>query len=376
MKKVVLVRSLSVCFLVAALMAGVGFCLIGGIDQEGLTGGKVEAVNYEQGFKQKTDLGKETVEEDIEEGNIEPEPESKLESLPESEAEAKFEPEAKPEAVTGESQGEMLTSSPVEEKTVSEVSVQEIVETATPVETVSEQPTASPGINVEPAVEVEKVITSAPASFSWGQAKDYTFRTEVKVTNNGSSSSKNVTVSVPLLENNSPYQTTTLLSVNYAVVSTSGRVSTFNLGDLAPGETKTIIADFKVSLRTLSLNSNNDTIEKARKAYELFAGEGNCRELARAFISRCQEMGINAREVIGYARPQRGAMTAGSLEGCRHSWAEFYDDSLGWIPVDLTFQYFGGFPQTSHVVESYGDQSIKVNFTGGNLSASWSNSVH
>ncbi len=375
MKRAVLVRSLSVCFLVAALMAGAGFCLLGGLAQEGLSGGKVEAVNYKQEFEQNTDLGKATVGKDIEEGNIEAEPKS-AKPEPELEPEAKPESEAKSEAATEENKEEDLASSPVEEKTVPEVSAQEIIETATPVETASEKPAASPSINVEPAVKAEKVITSAPASFSWGQTNDYNFRTEVKVTNNGSSPSKNVTVSVPLLENNSSYQTTTLLSVNYDVISNSGRVSTFNLGDLAPGESKTIIADFKVSLRTVSLNSSNDTIDKARKAYDLFAGEGNCRELARAFISKCHEMGINAREVVGYARPRRGAMTAGSLEGCRHSWAEFYDDSLGWVPVDLTFQYFGGFPQTSHVVESYGDQSIKVNFTGGNLSASWSNSVH
>jgi transglutaminase-like putative cysteine protease len=68
-------------------------------------------------------------------------------------------------------------------------------------------------------------------------------------------------------------------------------------------------------------------------------------------------------------------MTSGSLQGSRHSWAEFYVDGLGWVPVDLTFQYFGAFPHTSHVVESYGDQSIKVNYSGGSLGASWSNSI-
>ena len=221
----------------------------------------------------------------------------------------------------------------------------------------------------------QTVISSAPVSYSWGANGSYTFRMEVKVTNNGSDTSKNVAVSVPMLENSSPYQTTSLKNVNYEIVSTSGRVSTFNLGDLAPGESKTIIADFSINTRSVSLTSTNDTVEKARRIYEKHAGPGNCRDLALAFIRDARAQGLNAREVIGFARPQRGEMTSGSLQGTRHSWAEFYVDGLGWVPVDLTFEYFGAFPQTSHIVESYADQSIKVNYSGGSLSASWSNAI-
>ncbi len=222
---------------------------------------------------------------------------------------------------------------------------------------------------VEPEPEVQ-------VSYSWGGSRSFTFRTEVALTNNGSSISENVRVSVPLLENRSPYQTTTLRSVNYNVVSTSGRVSTFDLGNLAPGETKTIVADFDVALRTVSLNSSNETIAKARQAFDQYKGSGNCRTLALGFISKCRELGIEAREVIGYARPEHGPMTAGSLAGTRHSWAEFYVDGLGWVPVDLTFKYFGEFPHHSHVVESYSDESIRVNFNGGSLSATWSNAIY
>ncbi len=245
-----------------------------------------------------------------------------------------------------------------------------------PVETTVEEPAAAP-VNKEESQKVEEqpIITAAPVSYNWGTSASYTFRIEVKVTNKGSDTSQNVTVSVPLLENSSPYQKTSLKSTNYAIVSTSGRVSTFNLGDLAPGESKTIIADFDITVHSLSLNSSNETVDKVRKIYEKHAGSGNCRDLARAFINESRSQGINAREVIGFARPQRGAMTAGSLQGARHSWAEFYVEGLGWVPVDLTFQYFGAFPHTSHVVESYSDQSLKVNFTGGSLGATWSNVI-
>ncbi|MGM0688632.1 MAG: transglutaminase domain-containing protein [Bacillota bacterium] len=251
-----------------------------------------------------------------------------------------------------------------------------------PFETETDQPAAVPvpvaetnalEIKVEEAPQKEAIV--APVTYSWGSSGSYTFRMEVKVKNNGSETSRNVRVALPLLENRSPYQTTSLKSVNYSIASTSGRVSTFNLGDIPPGETKTIVADFDITVRTVSINSTNETVEKARQAYSQYAGSGNCRNLARGFISKCREMGIEAREVIGFARPQRGSMTSGSLQGTRHSWAEFYVDGLGWVPVDLTFKYFGSLPHTSHIVESYSDQSLKVNFTGGSLSASWSNLI-
>jgi hypothetical protein len=245
-----------------------------------------------------------------------------------------------------------------------------------PVETVTETPAAQPVVVETPAVKVEEPqLTAAPVSYNWGSSANYVFRMEVKVSNSGSETAKNVNVSVPLLENSSPYQTTSLRSVNFEIVSSSGRVSTFSLGDIAPGETKTIVADFDVNVRSLSINSSNETLDRARIIYEQYKGSGNCRDLALAFISKCREQGITAREVIGFARTQRGAMTSGSLQGSRHSWAEINVEGLGWVPVDLTFQYFGTFPHTSHIVESYSDQSIKVTYTGGSLSASWSNSV-
>jgi hypothetical protein len=362
MKKAILVRSLSVCLLVLVLMAGAVSVLLGEDGQDDFTEGKVEAISYEQEIVQLEAASQDVASE---------EEATEEEFLAEEDAN-------EPEEVTEEAPEEDNTIIPVEVENTSEsvIPVTEKAEVSPVVETAVEQPAASPGIAAEPVLEPEKVITSAPASLSLGASKAYTFRTEVRITNNGSDTSKNIMVSVPLLENNSSYQTTSLKSANYDIVSTSGRVSTFNLGDLAPGESKTIVTEFSINVSTVTLNSSNDTIEKARQAYNLYAGDGNCRDLARAFIRKVNEQGINAREVIGYARPQRGAMTAGSLEGSRHSWAEFYVEGLGWVPVDLTFRYFGTIPHTSHLVESYSDQSIKVNFTGGNLSANWSNSVH
>jgi hypothetical protein len=145
-----------------------------------------------------------------------------------------------------------------------------------PVETVTETPAAQPVVTETPTVKVvEPQLTAAPVSYNWGSSANYVFRMEVKVSNNGNETAKNVNVSVPLLENSSPYQTTSLRSVNFDIVSSSGRVSTFNPGDIAPGETKTIVADFDITVRSLSINSSNDTLDQARRIYEQYAGSGN-----------------------------------------------------------------------------------------------------
>lgn len=355
--KVAWVKSLSVVMAVLLVMAAAGFFILTG-EHDTTQSGTVEAASFA------------SVELPKEEKKSEP----KLESEPE---EASV--EENDLAVVKEAEKEVVSDDPVE---ITPVVVQtslapvDYKAESKPVETVIETPAAQPAVTETPAVKVEEPqLAVAPVSYNWGSSANYVFRMEVKVSNNGGETAKNVNVSVPLLENSSPYQTTSLRSVNFEIVSSSGRISTFNLGDMAPGETKTIVADFDVTVRSLAINSSNETLDRARKIYEQYAGPGNCRDLALAFISKCREQGITAREVIGFARTQRGAMTSGSLQGFRHSWAEINVEGLGWVPVDLTFQYFGAFPHTSHIVESYSDQSIKVNYTGGSLSASWSNAI-
>ncbi len=222
---------------------------------------------------------------------------------------------------------------------------------------------------------IETLQPKTSITYSFGNVHDVNFRVEVEITNNGNEVSKNIRVSVPLPENDSPYQTTSLISTNYPAISSTGRVSTFNVGDLSPGETKAVVVDYNMSMRPVSINSTNDTVEIARQAYNKYAGSGNCYKLAVAFVNQCNSQGVDARVVTGYARTQRTNMTPGSLAGFRHSWAEFYVEGLGWVPVDLTFRYFGEFPYASHVVETYNDESIRVRFQGGSLGAVWKNSI-
>ena len=215
----------------------------------------------------------------------------------------------------------------------------------------------------------------APVTYSWGSARTINFRSEVRLTNNSGSPTRGLVIYLPMLENNSPYQETSLQSTNYPLIEKNGRIGKFEIGDLEPGESKTLVTDYKITMRTVAISSTNDTVELARQAYQQYAGNGNCYTLASAFVKRCRELGLTARIVNGFARPQRADITAGSLQGCRHSWAEFKVEGLGWVPVDLTFEYFGKLPYTSHIVETYADESIRVNFIGGTPDVAWVNSV-
>ncbi len=406
MKKIRLLRSAAICLVVAVVLAAGLFLFTG--EEAVFVNSKVEAdlnghsgaLNFEAASEASAETA-ETAQEQIKaEGESETEEpavvsgdeeegssdeEEKEEQAPEEKADQEENEQtdlAKPDQEEDKQAAEETSNQTEEIENSKEQNLSDeipVIQTQG-LEAEAEQKEPEAETEAEVTVEADQTaVEPAPVvqvSYSWGGARNFTFRTEVTLTNNGSSTSENVRVSVPLLENRSPYQTTTLRSVNYNVVSTSGRVSTFNLGNLAPGETKTIVADFDVALRTVSLNSSNETIEKARQAFEQYKGSVNCRTLALGFISKSRELGIEAREVIGYARPEHGPMTAGSLAGARHSWAEFYVDGLGWVPVDLTFKYFGEFPHHSHVVESYSDESIQVNFNGGNLSATWSNAIY
>jgi hypothetical protein len=377
-KKAVWVKGLLVSIIVLAVMAGAGFSLLT-MDREPLTAGKVEAGEYVKQAEVK-------VSNNIDNNGENAEATSGLQAVNEDKNEIVSQPVVTDAAVEKSAQQEdpavNSSTTPVVVQTSLKAPVDFRAQGSSNSQQ-SNQPTEIPAASPAPEVKVEEagrgadeqVQQTVPVTYSWGKTGNYTFRMEVKVVNNGSDYSRNVVVSVPFLENSSPYQTTTLKSTNYSIISSSGRTNTFDLGDLAPGESKTIVADFNISVRSLSINSTNETVEKARSIYQQYAGSGNCRDLARAFIKKANDQGIKAREVVGFARPQRGAMTSGSLQGSRHSWAEFYVEGLGWVPVDLTFQYFGAFPHTSHIVESYSDQSIKVNYSGGSLGATWSNTI-
>lgn len=112
---------------------------------------------------------------------------------------------------------------------------------------------------------------------------------------------------------------------------------------------------------------------------------GVCEDYAALFVALCRASGIPARQVNGYTDPQgRGfdwkpaAAETLSLKGCRHSWAEFYLEGVGWLPADPTLNindsrptYFASLPQAGHLAQNYADQPLRVRFQGGQLAVNW-----
>jgi len=256
----------------------------------------------------------------------------------------------------------------VVEVEVAEVVVTEIAEQKVAAKAVVEAPVDHKIEAEEAYVEpVQEISENAPAAhYNYQNSNTYTFKSQVIITNTSNERASSINVTIPLLENNSPYQTTTLITDYHSAIAEFS---------LEAGESKTIELLYAVKVNSFKVSGSNDVITLAQSIFNKHKGNGNCRTLAQAFIAECQANGIQAREVVGFARPTRGNMTTGDLKGCRHSWAEFYVDGLGWIPADLAFGYFMEFPHTSHIIEGYGDRSIGVKYNGGQLSAIWNNIV-
>lgn len=62
--------------------------------------------------------------------------------------------------------------------------------------------------------------------------------------------------------------------------------------------------------------------------YVLKQGKGNFADFSISFVTLCRSLSIPARVVYGYSSYW--------AETPKHQWAEFYDEELGWIPVEPT----------------------------------------
>ncbi len=112
---------------------------------------------------------------------------------------------------------------------------------------------------------------------------------------------------------------------------------------------------------------------------------GVCEDYAALFVALCRAEKIPARLVYGYTNPQGweevgsvGPGKALSLTGCRHCWAEFYLEGMGWLPADPTLNtyhrahlYFAALPQAGHLAQNYADKPLQVCFQGGQIDVTW-----
>ncbi len=106
---------------------------------------------------------------------------------------------------------------------------------------------------------------------------------------------------------------------------------------------------------------DNETVERKGAVSALDSKENiGCMEFTDLFISLVRAMGIPARELNGYAiandngasQPLSINLKGGDL---LHSWAEFYDEEFGWVPVDPTWESTSGIDyftklDTNHLV--------------------------
>ena len=63
------------------------------------------------------------------------------------------------------------------------------------------------------------------------------------------------------------------------------------------------------------------------------AGRGNCTDYHSLFVGMARALGIPARFIIGFPLPAQPGDQA--ISGY-HCWAEFWDETRGWVPVDIS----------------------------------------
>jgi hypothetical protein len=76
--------------------------------------------------------------------------------------------------------------------------------------------------------------------------------------------------------------------------------------------------------------------------YACEVGRGNCTDFHSLFIGLARAAGIPARFVMGFPLPV--GQSEGGITGY-HCWAEFYDEGLGWVPLDASVNDGLGCPQ-------------------------------
>lgn len=88
-----------------------------------------------------------------------------------------------------------------------------------------------------------------------------------------------------------------------------------------------------------------------------------CQEYVDLFITLSRAAGVPSRMVAGYAQPAVASIQA-LPPNTLHAWAEFYDDKLGWVDVDPTWEstsggldYFGNVGSDHLALARYGASS-------------------
>ncbi len=285
------------------------------------------------------------------------------------------------------------------------------------------------------------LITLLGAPLASAQAEEeaiYTTTINYMVQNVGSNTALNSRVLIVLFDNFSGWASQEVLSeqitvdgspISPQIFSTDdNRWTTISLGNLAPGESKTIsvVQVLRVSSVDLSIGpssvgttfptelntytvpiddlyeSDSPAIQalaqqltdgitnpyyKARRIFDyllenldyelqqtehsalwgLQAGRGDCTEFSNLFIALARAAGIPAKSVSGFGYLALYTPGTGTDTELRHAWSIFYLPNYGWVPADAVWpQYIGSFGETGydHIVGSVTGGEDVVNAQG------------
>jgi hypothetical protein len=199
--------SLAVTLVVAALMGAAGFYFFTGTNPPPLNTNSMEASGFKTASVSFSALVEApAAEKNIAENNTTAEKEetapvttaAAVQSVEDKKAEAN-------NTLTAAAVNEPASAAAVENTAVPVTAVNE----PTPVqpaavEEKTEAPDAAPAVAEEVTVTSQTAVSAAPVTYSWGSSANYTFRMEVKVTNNGTDTAQKVVVSVPCLKTAHP----------------------------------------------------------------------------------------------------------------------------------------------------------------------------
>jgi transglutaminase-like putative cysteine protease len=110
-----------------------------------------------------------------------------------------------------------------------------------------------------------------------------------------------------------------------------------------------IRAFYDYVVRNMSYNKEGTGWGRGDAIWACKNKRGNCTDFHSLFIGMALSQGIPARFLIGFPIP--ASVPAGSVPGY-HCWAEYYDPTRGWVPVDTSEAkksgrsdaYFGALP--------------------------------
>ncbi len=90
---------------------------------------------------------------------------------------------------------------------------------------------------------------------------------------------------------------------------------------------------YECVLRHLRYDKSVEGWGRGDAVWACMSGAGNCSDFHSLFLSLVRSRQIPARFEIGFPIPT--ARGAGQIAGY-HCWARFFDEALGWIPVDIS----------------------------------------